>query len=119
MVKKTAPEQPPEKSLVGDKSTKTIWENILIVGVIVFITCMVVVATTGMRERWDKQEQVGKELCQNHSFIYKRLNSLPNSIVCETNITYNAEHYNISPETLEVFITPDWDYYLNTTKKEN
>jgi flagellar basal body-associated protein FliL len=113
MTRKMAVEsEPQQKQMEEDKSTHTRFENILIVAVIVIITIMVVVATEGMREHWDKQEQIGKQLCEINKFKYNRLDTMGQTIVCETNITYNSEHYNLSPETLEITITPDWSYYL-------
>lgn len=88
-----------------------------IVGIIVALTILLVFGTEGIRADIDQREAVGKSLCENHSFIYKDYDLFKKTISCYTNITYNGDHFNITPETLEVVITPEWGYYLNATKK--
>jgi len=103
------------KDLTMDK--KPDFDGYIIVGIIVALTIGLVFATEGMRADIDQREAIGKSLCENHSFIYKDYDLFKKTISCDTNITYNGDHFNITPETLKVIITPDWAYYLNTTKK--
>lgn len=91
------------------------FDSVMVVVIIGALTLLLVLATGGMRERQAQQEQIGKELCEKHNFIYKQINLLDKTIVCLSNITYNGDHYNITPETLTITIKPDWDYY--TLKK--
>jgi hypothetical protein len=104
------------KDLTMDKTPNT-FDSVLLIGGLVVFSIVLVWATEGYRRDYDLREQIGFELCNTNNLIYVRLNSIPQTIVCKTNISLASEHYNISPESLEITITPDWGYYLNQTKK--
>lgn len=104
--------------LKDNKKTYTDIGSILTIVCIVALSLMLVWWSEGYRKDFDRKEQIGESLCETNNFIYVRMNSIPQTIVCKSNITYTSEHYNISPETLEIIITPDWDYYQkNETAK--
>lgn len=92
--------------------------DIAIVLGICALSVILVFATEGYRKDLDKKELIGKDLCKTNNFIYDRIDSIHQTIVCQTNISVSTDHYNITPETLEVTIKPDWDYYQkNETAK--
>ena len=92
--------------------------DIAIVLGICALSVILVFATEGYRKTLDRQEQIGNILCETNKFKYDHIDSIHQTIVCHTNISVSTDHYNITPETLEVTIKPDWGYYLkNETAK--
>jgi hypothetical protein len=89
----------------------------VIIGIIIIASIALVVVSETIKSDQTIIDNIGKELCQNLTFIYIRYDSPTKEVVCNTNSTFISDHFNATLQQLEVRIKPDWDYYKKGASK--
>ena len=93
----------------GEKKVSPIPASLIIAVAVILTACFCIY---GLLENSEilQRTAIAKEMCENLTFVFVKYDA--GSVFCKSNITYKYEHFNLTPQQLDLTIKPDWDYYL-------
>ena len=90
----------------------------LILGIIALITIALVFVADHFDKKTEERESVGRDLCSVLNLTFGEYQSYhQHRVVCKLVVKSESEHLNISSQEMDIYLYPDWGYYLNKTGK--
>lgn len=92
--------------------------EIIVYGIAIVVGIILLIIANLAHADYNRREELAKSLCSSINLTFGNYQHYGDrKIVCLIQQRTESEHLNISSQTLEIYLYPDWDYYLNKTTK--